>query len=222
MFRELIKIMTEKTTLLEQMELQFQEMLKKGKTMFVFATNLLEDNREHTQDLAKNIFPIDQELNDLECKIRAEITTHISTAGADNLAQILIFLSSVKDAERIGDYVKNIYEIDPYIKNISQNEVGNNLIRIKNETKVMFDRVYSLFSNKGMVEREQLYNDIISIKKECQTIIDSLLDPDLVLDNKVAYALLTRYMKRVLAHLSNITAATISPVNKVGYTNRED
>ncbi len=219
MFKEFMKILMDKKTMVDEMGEEFQQMLKTSKTMFIAATDLLylggDEKKVH-----KDIFPADKMLNKLECEIRQEVVTHISVAGADNLASMLVFMSVVKDAERVGDYIKNIYDIAVNVKDFAAGKYGELTLDLRNQIVLKFNEVAEVFSDSDTSKAKNLLTEIRKLQKKCDEIIMTLVrEPGT--ERSVAYALMARYYKRILAHLSNIATAVVMPVNKLDFFDEE-
>ena len=89
---------------------EFEMMLNDTEEMFrQVCRKLLEGKSE--ANLKDRIYKIDREVNRLEKEIRKRIITHLSIQGNVDVPMSLILMSVVKDAERIGDYAKNLFEV---------------------------------------------------------------------------------------------------------------
>ena len=89
----------------------FDSMLELAETNFIICTALLVDpaDAEHIRD---ELYARDREINDRERRIRRRIITHIAASPSEHeIPTAFVLTSLVKDAERIGDYVKNLYEV---------------------------------------------------------------------------------------------------------------
>lgn len=220
MLKEIIKIFLEKTTLVDQMGLEFTNMLEMGKNMFISVTDFLYLGGDKKAVYDK-IYPPDKELNKLECKIRSEIVTHISVAGSANLSAMLIFMSVVKDAERIGDYIKNTYEVAVRTPSFKQGKYRQDISDIKDKMISAFDNVMGVFKASNRDKAIECIREIGKLEKRCDTIVNDLVC-DNTTENSVAHALVIRYFKRILAHLSNIATAVVMPVNKLDYFDEDN
>jgi phosphate uptake regulator len=220
MLKEIMRIFMEKTTLIDQMGSEFAKMLETGKNMFIAVTGLLYCGGDAKQVYDK-VYPPDKELNKLECKIRSEVVTHISIAGTSNLSAMLIFMSVVKDGERIGDYVKNTYEVAVKAKEFQKGKYADELLNIKNEIVSKFDSVPAIFKENNQKGAATCINEITKLQKQCDKIIENLIE-NYSVENSVSYALVARYFKRILAHLSNIATAVIMPVDKLDYFDEDN
>ena len=88
----------------------FGEILKISEQMFKKTiAELFEPSGD--QNLKQEVYNMDQRINELERGIRRRIIEHMATAPGDERNVSLILMSVGKDAERIGDYAKNIRDI---------------------------------------------------------------------------------------------------------------
>ena len=66
-----------------------------------------------SEDLRTATYKRDIKINQMERKIRKRVLTHLATSdGTRDVAHCFVLINVVKDAERIGDYVKNLAEVD--------------------------------------------------------------------------------------------------------------
>jgi phosphate transport system protein len=220
MLREVIKILMSKKTIFDDMSWQFLKMLDMSREMFVDVTDLLYLGGDKDKVSAK-IFPADKELNKIECKIRSEIITHISVSGADSLASILIFMSIVKDAERIGDYVKNIYDLTIRVKDFNSTPTSKETLEIRQNIVGKFDEVKKIFEAEHKENAKTKIKEIYKLQKQCDAIIHRLFENDSE-KNSTANAMISRYYKRILAHLANILTAIVMPVDKLDFFDEDN
>ncbi len=96
--------------LLSQMLDEFQTMLRDGEWMFATVGKVLR-REEQPEAVHEAFFARDREINQREKDIRRRIVEHLSLRGEADVPACLVLMSVVKDAERIGDYCKNIYEV---------------------------------------------------------------------------------------------------------------
>jgi len=221
MFNEIVKILMDKKTMVDEIGVQFAKMLKIGKEMFITATDYIYQGGDE-KAVYEKIYPNDKKLNKLECKIRSEVVTHISLSGADNLSSMLIFMSVVKDAERIGDYIKNLFEIAVHAKDFGTSKLGKKTMDLKSEIVKNFDYVKKSFENEEDRLAKKCLKEIAKMQKQCDAMIAETMETKNKDKNVVAYALTVRYYKRILAHLSNITTSVIMPVNKLDYFDEDN
>jgi len=195
----------------------FKNMLKEAQFIFGKATQLwwsqmcVED--EHAQ-----IYSRDRKINEEEQRIRRRLIEHLAINPREDFPACLVFMSVVKDAERIGDYCKNIFELSCILKSPFDDNLVSSLKDIENQIKNSLTEIISAFSeidNKKAISLMQRHGRIAS---ECESIIRSMVKKqDLPVDKAVCYTLLVRYYKRISAHIANIASSVVNPVEKIDF-----
>ena len=89
---------------------EFGRMLENGRHIFDTASTALLGGAD-PEVIRKDLFRTDKEINHLEREIRRELLVHVTVYGTSQMPQALVMMSIVKDAERIGDYCKNIFDL---------------------------------------------------------------------------------------------------------------
>jgi len=89
---------------------EFREMLEHAETMYdLVRASLLKG--ESKPDLEERLRDIDKSVNAAQKDIRKRIIEHLSLQPTVDVNACLLLMSVVKDAERLGDYAKNLYEV---------------------------------------------------------------------------------------------------------------
>ena len=109
MFKELKRIWAEKAFTSRIVE-EFSSMLGSSEEMLSYALKVLT-HKGKAQNFQENIYIKDQKINITEQEIRKRILIRLSTSPGGNVPACLVLISIAKDAERLGDYVKNIFEL---------------------------------------------------------------------------------------------------------------
>ncbi len=214
MFKELLSIWHDDSALSEILK-RFDEMLFISKEMFILATNQLVD-KENTKNVHDHIIKMDSKLNTLQQVIRRDVVTHISIQGTSDVVPCLQLMSLIKDAERIGDYCKNIHDIVTHYPVIHTDPLLEQFLTMRHKLLAWFDETKRAFDNIEKNLADQTRQEAYALEKECDRIISSI-----AMDNNgrnaVPAALMLRFFKRVAAHLSNICTSVIMPLDKMDY-----
>lgn len=204
-------------SLVSEMVNEFGEMLDLAKTMFVDITNVLY----HGQDLTgmrEDFFARDKRINDLESDIRRKIIIHLTQQPGADVAAALIMMSVVKDAERIGDYSKNILEVFEATQLLNDDcTYRNKLLELTKAISIGFDRTKTIFQTSDVQAAENFIKQYLKLGQDCDLTVNSLLEGDDEAESPVAYALLFRFYKRILAHQTNIVSSLTVPVDKLDH-----
>ena len=67
------------------------------------------------------------------------------------------------------------------------------------------------------VKAREILKDYKIIKEECNKILHDLFSEDLPAREAVTTALLSRYLKRINSHMSNIASGVILPMDKIDF-----
>jgi len=212
--KELIALWNDESPLKELFK-RFDEMVVIARDMFERSTEPLLDpaNAEASRS---QLVKMDSKLNTLQQVIRRDIVTHISVHGCTDIIPCLLLVSLIKDAERIGDYCKNIDEIIRKAPQLADDPLKPTLIEMRgrtvewlSQTKKAFDGIDKELARRT---RESAYQQ----EKECDRLMWDLAQ-DNGGRNAVAVALVIRFFKRVAAHLGNICTAVTMPFDKLDY-----
>ncbi len=172
-----------------------------------------------TIDLAEEIYMVDQKINLTERDIRRRILIHMTTHADSNLSACLALISIVKDAERLGDYVKNIVELKSMLKHSKRDsklflklfdKVGNDILDL-------FSKVYTAFKNSDKDIALEAMDDGYKIAQQCEAIIDEVIRSNYTIRQSVVLALGSRYMKRIARHLANIASSIVNPLDELDF-----
>jgi phosphate uptake regulator len=193
---------------------RFAEMLGASHWMFDQACSCLM-GQTRTEEISESLYARDRDINRIEREIRERILTHLSVGNESDLAPCLALMSLVKDAERIGDYCKNIYEVSKFSKaTFTHREFAEPLDEIRGKISGLFEPVREAFLAQDTARAKRLRDEAHDLSLRCDMIVQQLLqvDADFPSAEAVAYVLLARHYKRVEAHLWNIATGVISPI----------
>ncbi|OGW75883.1 MAG: hypothetical protein A2Z72_01620 [Omnitrophica bacterium RBG_13_46_9] len=216
MFKNLMAFWKGKDFLTEVLE-EFKEMLDDTKYMFEsVCRGLIEGKADPC--LKDKTYEIDKKVNLIEKKIRKRIVEHLSIQPTIDVPASLVLMSVVKDAERVGDYCKNMFEIIGLLEKPLKKELFKELFdNIDKEIMDEFEMTQKAFiESDEEVAREILYLERRVVRK-CDEIVRTLAKSNLPTNEAVCLALLARYFKRIAAHLTNIGSSVILPISDLDF-----
>ncbi|HHH76528.1 MAG TPA: hypothetical protein ENL03_05840 [Phycisphaerae bacterium] len=222
MFREIIQALRKQNTLSEMVS-QFGEMLEIGHG--IFKQGIKVATHDFPADNCRDeLFKRDRQINTIERAIREKIVTHLATDHDGDIGLCLVLMSVVKDAERIGDYCKNLFEIgDQFKGTYKQAEftvpLGDLAIKIDN----LFPQVQETFAAEEKELSRTAVDESVLIRSQCDLMLKQLLTPGGITqpDEAAALALRTRYIKRIAAHLGNIATSVGNPIPMLDYQGKK-
>lgn len=200
---------------LDKINGQFLGMLESGRHIFDAAANCVLGGTD-PQIVREDLFTTDQEINRTEQLIRREIVVHGTVHGSSSFPAMLVMMSLVKDAERIGDYAKNIFDLAAKGAVFHEDdEERRRIVELKDRISKMLAEARGLCRAQEVEEARRFTWDADALTDECDAAVDRLLKVEGV--NTAATVLLYRYFKRVIAHLSNIVSSIFMPVDKLDF-----
>ena len=177
--------------------------------------NILD--QQVTLEEKARIRKMDVKVNKLERQIRKRIIAHV-TLSRDDVGYPLLLMSLVKDVERMGDYIKNISEVG---------ELGGGAIPegpLRTELEEIIGCAMEMMKAVGPImdsqDRERAHDLILEGKdagKRCDVLLVELAKSDFNAAQTTALVLLTRFYKRLGAHLLNILTSVVMPLHKLDF-----
>ncbi len=222
MFRDLMKIWNSHSFSSSIVD-EFVSMLDSSREMLSYCFDTLTSKGEPV-DAQKNIYFKDQSINLKEQDIRKQILVHISTNPKGNLPAWLTLISVSKDAERLGDYVKNIFELSQLAKDSKKDRKLFKSLFSENgdELLELFETVAKSYRSGDKALALRAVNSGKKISGRCEEIIEEVIDSDYSNRQAVVVALGARYMKRIALHLSNIASSIINTLPELDYLTEQD
>ncbi|MCK4294678.1 MAG: hypothetical protein KAY65_15865 [Planctomycetes bacterium] len=216
MFKNLLSFWKGKDFLAQVFE-EFKGMLDDSEFMFRAVCSRLLDNVEEP-DLKKRLYEVDKKVNLLQKGIRKRIVEHLSFQPTVDVTACLLLMSVVKDAERLGDYAKNLYEVTELL----EKPVGRALFTeyfngIDKDILTLFEQTKDAFIGADEDKAKLAWGYERGIAKECDRIVERVAHSDLSVNQAVCFALVARHFKRIMAHLVNIATSVILPLSDLDY-----
>ena len=217
----LINAWTERNTL-EGLYKTFSEMLDDGSWMFQYVHEAML-GREKTASLRERFFKTDQSINRREQDIRGKILNHLVLKPSDAVTDCLVFMSVVKDAERLGDYCKNILEIVEHPKypgnfKALPKEIALPLKSVQAKIFIMFTKTKDVFISQDEEDAREVLKLYHEVKGDCDSVVNVILDMvGLAPSTAVLSALLTRFLRRIASHLENINSSVLLPLHQLDF-----
>jgi len=172
------------------------------------------------EEVKESLYSRDKSINELLRSIRRKIVRHLTVNPGSEVAASLVLMSVAKDAERIGDYCKNVFEVgqcykDDYHVSRYHDPLEDACTRVVG----LFDTVRRGFrqSDTGLAKAALKTAD--EIGDECDRVIEQLLhdEQSISTHEAVAYSLLARHYKRVSSHLANVATAVLGKVDELDF-----
>ena len=174
-------------------------------------------------DTLKTLKKRDKEINEYQRDVRRKVLTHYAVnQDTSDMADGLILINMVVDIERIGDYCKNILDLAiNHDQSIKSSEISEDLATIEEEVKSRFEKTIQAIQAQDVEIAQSLmegYKEQMTGKSD--EIVNGILKDELHFGSEArtaSIALYARYLKRIGAHLKNITTTLVNPFDAIGY-----
>ena len=189
----------------------------------IFVQSIQYFNSGENIDAVKALKKEDQSVNDYYQLVRRKVLTHYSidkppveTSGG------LTLVNMVVDIERIGDYCKNISDLT-LIKSgpMDFGELRDDIKSIEAEVESRFTKTIQAIQDQDEALADHLLNSYKKmVTKVSDKIVRKIASGEISLNDSAQGAcivLYARYLKRIGAHLKNITSTIVNPYDKIGY-----
>jgi len=197
------------------------EMLVISHDMFNDSINALRSGEKNK--VIKSIKQRDEIINQYHRDIRKKVVTYYSVSkDILNIDSGLVLLNMVVDIERVGDYSKNILDLAKHHpKKLVSEKVSDDLRIIE---KAVIERFKNTVIAIETMDEDIARKLIKSYRSDLGKISDNLVASSISGNFQIgeehrasSMVLYARYLKRIGAHLKNITSVVVNPFESIGY-----
>jgi Na+/phosphate symporter len=219
-FKDIVKLWNA-DNLLAQAWSESYKMMMLSNEIFTQAIKYLREGEN--QDIIKALKKRDVEINIFQRDVRRKVVTHYAISqDIDDLPNGLVLLNVVVDVERVGDYTKNILDLALNHPNIIKSEeFSEDLYHVEQEVISRFSKtIEAIHTQDADVARSMMVSYKETLTSISDDIVNGCISGEITLGDEsktVSLALYARYLKRIGAHLKNITTVLVNPFDAVGY-----
>ena len=191
----------------------------------VFLKSLDSFNSNDSKEEVRALKREDKKINDFQMTVRRKVLTHFSLeTNSRQVPNGLILVDMVVDIERIGDYCKNISDLTIMNKEVvNYGDLSDDLTSMELEVKSRFSSTVQVIENQDEdLARSLIENYKQTVSSVSDKIVESIIRGDVQLESHTQSAslvLYSRYLKRIGAHLKNITSTVVNTYDRIGYEN---
>lgn len=201
---------------LDEIESKVQLMLRHDRYEFELAMSALLGERS-ADEVNDDLRSTDRKVNRLEREIRREVMVHSSVFGGIQTPMVLVYVSIVKDIERVGDYAKNLLDLVRDGANFSTLADAEEWRRLTLEISLYITEAGDAFHARDAERCRTLIARGDRLLDDFDDGVSALVSSGEGEPQAVARALAFRYLKRVVAHLMNVLSAVVMPVDRLDY-----
>ena len=219
-FKDIVKLWNADNLLAQAWDESYKMMMLSNEIFTQAIKYLREGENEET---IKALKKRDVEINIFQRDVRRKVMTHYAISrDIDDLPSGLVLLNMVVDVERVGDYTKNILDLALNHPNIIKSEeFSEDLYHVEQEVISRFSKTLeAIHTQDADVARSMMVSYKETLTSVSDNIVNGCISGEITLGDEsktVSLALYARYLKRIGAHLKNITTILINPFDSVGY-----
>ncbi len=191
------------------------EMLANDRHSFDVATSALLDGAD-SATVGAVLRTTDRRVNEGQRTIRRELMVHASVHGTSQVSAIMVYMSIVKDVERIGDYAKNIFDVAAQGGGLSGDD-QEGLREYRDRISAMITEAASAFADEDVETANALLIEGDRMQDVFDRHVAELVSTERPGSEAVPRALMYRYFKRIVGHLMNLLSAVVMPMDQLDY-----
>ena len=208
---------------LRAMEKNFSAMLIIGYEMVMSAGEMFFTGNA-TPEERTELYRRDVRVNKLQRQIRKQVVAHLSVSGnRPDVPYSLLLVSLVKDVERIGDYAKNLAELDDIRSGaLVEDEFTLELQQIRREAEASFKELSAVLGSSDREWAVELIQQGRDGAHRCDALIARIARSDYDARAATVLVLGTRYYKRIGGHVLNVLSSIVMPLHKIDYYDEDE
>jgi phosphate transport system protein len=201
---------------LERIEATLQRMFADDRHAFDLAMSALVGGAD-PRTVGPELRATDHRVNEAEREIRRELVVHASVHGGIDTPAVLVYMSIVKDVERVGDYAKNLFDLAADGADLSTTTSAAAHVTLRDDVSRIVADVAAAFQDRDPERSRALLSRGDGLLDDFDARVSALVRTEDPEEQAVAEALTYRYLKRIVAHLMNVLSAVVMPIDRLDY-----
>lgn len=198
---------------LDAVEATIVQMLRDGYDVFAAATDALFGGGK-SKATRKEVRATDMGINEAQEDVRRSLMIHAAVNQAE-LPLVLQYASIVKDAERIGDYSKNLYDLVRFGANFAGADDEEELELYRDRVGQLILNAADVFEAKDAPAAQRLLGKADAFLDQYDRQVRAAYKSKGTTSDAVGRALYFRFLKRTTAHVMNVLTALVQPLHKL-------
>jgi uncharacterized protein with PhoU and TrkA domain len=159
---------------LADVEERFTGMLSDGRHVFDLAMSARLGGAD-PDSIADTLLKTEERTDEAEREIRRRVIVHASVHGTADLAACLMYMSIAKDAERIADLSKNVFELSQAVGPPPPGELRDDLIATRDEVSPMIVEAARIFADDDQEAAHDFIERARAVQRHCMRWIVRLV-----------------------------------------------
>jgi phosphate uptake regulator len=203
-------------TSIEDVEATMVRMILDGREVFDTAMEALFGGGK-SKETKRELKSADRQINVAQRDVRRSLMIHASVRESVDLPLVLAYMSTVKDAERIGDYAKNFYDLVKYGANFETAPDRDQLAAYRDSTSQLLVDAAEVFQAHDQEAAEELVANADPLLDDYDDQIKAAYRYEGTSSEAVSRALYSRFLKRITAHVMNFLTSLVMPIDRLDY-----
>jgi len=203
-------------SVIDEVEATLVQMVRDGRDVFDTAMDALFGGGK-SKETKREIKSTDRGINTAQRDVRRELMIHASLRGTIDLPLVLAYMSTVKDAERIGDYAKNFYDLVKYGADFEDAPDHEELADYRTRVSTLLGDAADTFEARDADRARELIAKADGFLDEYDERVKAAYRWDGEPSDAVSRALYYRFLKRVTAHVMNFLTSLVLPIDRLDY-----
>ena len=200
---------------LDEVQDTLVQMLQHGHEVFTTSTDALFGGGK-SKETKQEVKSTDKVINAAQQSVRRQLMVSAAINSAD-LPLVIQYASIVKDAERVGDYAKNIYDLVKYGADFDAAPDRYHLLRYRDAVGQLILDAAGVFEAKDTERAQRLIGKADAFLSEYDEQVRTAYQSQGAASDAVARALYFRFLKRTTAHVMNVLTALVQPLDRLDY-----
>ena len=201
---------------LDAVEATLVQMMRDARAVYDAATGAVFGGGK-SKKTKREVRTTDRGINHAQQEVRRALLVHSSVVGPSDLPLVLAYMSIVKDAERIGDYAKNLYDLAKYGVDFETAEDYDDLKRYHEAVGQLLDDAAVVFEERDTDKAQRLILKADGFLKQYDRLTRAAYESEGPASDAVARALYYRFLKRITAHVMNLITSLVMPTDRLDY-----
>ena len=207
---------SKRQTPLEQIEATIAGMLRDSRVVFDTAVGALFGGGK-SKEAKKEVRATDRAINRAQEDVRRALMPHSSVMAGSDLSAALAYMSIVKDAERVGDYSKNMYELVKFGADFEAAEDAEHLALNRDLVGQLIMDAADVFDGHDAEAAQRLIGKADGFLSEHDANVKKAFKSEGKADQAVARAMYFRFLKRITAHVMNVLTSLVVPLHRLDH-----
>lgn len=200
---------------LDEVEQVFVRMLADDAKLFELASRARLGD-EDVDALQRELLPLEEQTDEAERRIRRLILVHASVHGGGDIAACLMYMSIVKDAERVGDLARNLFGIARDAAPLPD-VLRAEITELYGQVDPMIREAAEIFVADDIAAAYDFIERARALQARIRTAIDDLVMETSPAPQPAATVLTYRHLGRIVANLVNIVSSVTMPLDQLDY-----